>query len=108
MMDLKWNRKFALEQTDGDSALLDELITLFKESAASDFLQLKEAVADRNATAIIAAAHSLKGASASLGIEGIREIAYEIETAARNNTLENIASHIPDMENLVQQLQEIE
>ncbi|WP_028579163.1 Hpt domain-containing protein [Desulfogranum japonicum] len=107
MADLQWNREFALEQTAGDEELLDELLTLFKDSAAGDLAQLVEAVAECNAEAIVASAHSLKGASSSLGIEGIREIAFQIETAARNQSLEGVPELIPLMEDLVKQVQDI-
>ncbi len=107
MADLEWNRDFALEQTAGDEELLEELLTLFKDSAASDFAKLKEAVAESDSEGIVASAHSLKGASASLGIEGIRGIAFQIETEARNHSLAGIPELIPVMEAMVQQLQDI-
>ncbi|HEB70626.1 MAG TPA: Hpt domain-containing protein [Desulfobulbus sp.] len=83
MSSLQWNRAFALEQTAGDEELLEELLVLFKDSSADDHKKLCQAAASGDAEGVVAAAHSLKGASASLGIEGIRVLALEIETAAR-------------------------
>ncbi len=87
MVDLRWNKAFALEQTDGDEELLDELLILFKDSAASDLELLQQAVATNDPAGVVRAAHSLKGASASLGIEGIRQLVMTMESDARNNSV---------------------
>jgi HPt (histidine-containing phosphotransfer) domain-containing protein len=83
MASLQWDKKFALEQTAGDKELLDELLILFRDSAAADYQQLEEATTARNIEGILTAAHSIKGAASSLGIEGIRILALEIEEYAR-------------------------
>lgn len=103
-MDLQWNKEFALEQTAGDEELLDELIVLFKDSSASDCRQLREAVSAMDAKGIMTAAHSLKGAAASLGVEGIRSLALEIESAAREDRIDNLEEKTAAMEKLVEQL----
>ncbi len=107
MTTLQWNREFALEQTADDEELLDELIVLFKDSAASDFSKLQSAAANNDMDGILAAAHSLKGASASLGIEGIRALAMDIEEAARENTLENTMDKVAQMSALLDLLQKL-
>ena len=86
MADLQWNRDFALEQTAGDEELLAELLTLFRGSSAQDLEQLRRAVAADNPAEVVTAAHSLKGASASLGLEGIRQVAMLMESDGRNNS----------------------
>jgi len=83
MNELLWNREFALEQTAGDEELLDELLTLFRDSSAEDYARLCEAADAGDAEAVVAAAHSIKGAAASLGIEGVRQLALEMESRAR-------------------------
>lgn len=88
MSDLQWDRAFALEQTGGDEELLEELLTLFKDSSAGDLEKLSQAAKSDDPEGVVSAAHSLKGASASLGIEGIRVLALEIETAAREGSVQ--------------------
>ncbi len=88
MSTLLWNREFALEQTAGDEELLEELLDLFKDSSAQDFEQLCRAADSGDARGIVAAAHSIKGAAASLGIEGVRLLALEMETAAREGSVD--------------------
>lgn len=107
MADLHWNRAFALEQTGGDEELLEELIVLFKDSSAGDFRQLQQAVAANDAPGVMRAAHSLKGAAASLGVEGIRQVAFAIETAARQGSVTVAQENLAAMEQLLQQLSEL-
>lgn len=105
MFDLKWDKAFALEQTAGDEELLDELLILFKDSSAADYAQLQQAVANSDAAAVMRAAHSLKGAAASLGIEGIRQLAYEMEADGRNNSITVASEKLMAMGELLAQLQ---
>ncbi len=83
MTELLWNREFALEQTAGDEELLEELLTLFRDSSAEDYASLCAAADAGDADGVVAAAHSIKGAAASLGIEGVRQLALEMESKAR-------------------------
>jgi HPt (histidine-containing phosphotransfer) domain-containing protein len=105
MMDLQWNKSFALEQTAGDEELLEELLVLFKDSSAADYAQLQQAVANGDADAVMRAAHSLKGAAASLGVEGIRQLAYEMETDSRNDSVSVAREKLMAMGELLAQLQ---
>lgn len=105
MSDLQWNKAFALEQTAGDEELLEELLVLFKDSSAADYAQLQQAVTNGNADGVMRAAHSLKGAAASLGIEGIRQLAYKIETDGRNGSIEVAREQLTAMGDLLTQLQ---
>ncbi len=107
MADLQWNKEFALEQTAGDEELLEELMILFKESSAADLEQLRQAIVADDAPGVVRAAHSLKGSSASLGIEGIRAIALAMETEAREGSLAVARAKVEEMDALLQQVQEM-
>lgn len=102
MADLQWNKEFALEQTAGDEELLEELLTLFKDSAAADMVQLQTAIAAQDTDGVVRAAHSLKGASASLGIEGIRNIATAMEADAREGSVAVAQKQIAEMQALLE------
>ena len=108
MADLQWNKEFALEQTAGDEELLDELLVLFKDSSASDLAQLQQAVEAQDAEGVVRAAHSLKGASASLGIEGIRQVAMAMEADARTASIRVAKERLGEMESLLTQMQALE
>lgn len=68
MADLKWDKAFALEQAADDEELLAELMDIFKDSSANDLNLIEEGLAEKNADKVCSAAHSIKGASASLGL----------------------------------------
>lgn len=87
MADLDWDRNFALEQAGDDEEMLAELLVLFRDSSASDLARINEGLAKEDAVAVADAAHSIKGASASLGVEGVRKIAAELEKNGRANDL---------------------
>lgn len=105
MSDLQWNKTFALEQTAGDEELLEELLVLFKDSAAADYILLQEGVERNNPDVVMRAAHSIKGAAASLGIEGIRQLASDMETDSRNNSIAVAREKMSAMAKLLTQLQ---
>ena len=43
-------------------------------------------------------AHSIKGASANVGEERLREVAFEMEKAAKAGDLESITARLPELE----------
>ena len=104
---LKWNKEFALEQAADDMELLLELIEIFKESFENDLQQLEEGLGENAADKICSAAHSIKGAAASLGIEGIREVALAVEEDSRAGNLEVAQSKLPLLKSLMVELQNI-
>ncbi|MBA3002794.1 MAG: Hpt domain-containing protein [Desulfurivibrio sp.] len=87
MADLEWDRNFALEQAGDDEEMLAELLVLFSESSASDLARINDGLAAEDPVAVADAAHSIKGASASLGVEGVRKISAELEKNGRANDL---------------------
>lgn len=107
MADLQWNKAFALEQTAGDEELLAELLTLFRDSSVSDYAHLQEAVAASDAAGVVRAAHSLKGAAASLGIEGVRQLALIMENDGRNDSVAVARENLKDMGELLEQLKNL-
>lgn len=83
MNALKWNKEFALEQAADDAELLEELLEIFKDCLQADLQIIEQGLAEGSAAKIRGAAHSIKGAAASLGILGIQEIALQVEEDSR-------------------------
>ena len=83
MSDLQWNKKFALEQAGDDLDLLTELLDLLRSSSQGDLQKIKAALKAGDGNGVADAAHSIKGAAASLGCEGLRAVAYEFEKRGR-------------------------
>ena len=104
MNGLKWNKKYALEQAADDAELLEELLEIFKDSFQSDLHFLEQGLAEKSAGKIMAAAHSIKGAAASLGILGISELAMQIENDSRGGGLDLARENIEVLQALLQEL----
>jgi HPt (histidine-containing phosphotransfer) domain-containing protein len=104
MTDLQWNRDFALEQAGEDEELLDELLVLLQESTGSDLAKIKAGREKGDPKVMGEAAHSIKGAAASLGIEKLRQIASELEKAGLGNDFAAASALIPTLEELVSAL----
>jgi HPt (histidine-containing phosphotransfer) domain-containing protein len=105
MITLKWDKDFALEQTADDEELLKELLEIFKGSFQSDLQLIKQGLAEGSASKISAAAHSIKGAAASLGILGINEIAMQVEEDSRSGGLAVAQEKIEDLQTLLAKIQ---
>jgi HPt (histidine-containing phosphotransfer) domain-containing protein len=104
MGELKWNKAFALEQAADDAELLDELVEIFKESFAADLESMEQGLGKNSVEQVGGAAHSIKGAAASLGIDGILEIAKEIEVESRAGGTSLAQAKLPELKILLQQL----
>jgi histidine phosphotransfer protein HptB len=83
LMDfIKLSEKVGLEKDE-----YIELLELFLEVSNADIIKLENAVGTENADEAEKVAHSLKGASASLGLTEIAEIARLIEDRARKKSI---------------------
>jgi PAS domain S-box-containing protein len=77
-----FNYEAALNRTDGDKELLRELIFHFEEEAVQRIESLQTAISEGHYDSIRKIAHSLKGTSANLSCERIREKAQFLESMA--------------------------
>ncbi len=105
MNALKWNKEFALEQAADDAELLEELLDIFKGSFKSDLQLIEQGLAEGSAPKIRGAAHSIKGAAASLGILGIHEIVKQVEDDSREGGLDVARGKIEILQSLLVELQ---
>lgn len=83
--DVNWLQ----EISSGDAEFLRELINLFLEDTPEQIEALAAALAGGDAEGVRSWAHTLKGASASFGAEPLRQLFYELETAARQGQLDD-------------------
>jgi len=104
MSSLNWDKEFALEQAADDAELLEELLGIFRDSCANDLKQIKEGIDSNNPEIVAGAAHSIKGAAASLGILGIRDVAMSIETDARSGSITVAKNKYPFLEQMTNEL----
>ena len=73
--------------TGGDVEFEREVLEEYLASAPRDIEKVKNAITSGDATAAGAAAHGLKGASATIGAKGFAAIALELERAGKSGDL---------------------
>lgn len=83
----------ALERTAGDRELLSQLMTMFLEDKS--FAELKAALENNDCKAAFAAAHSLKGGSGMLGMNGLFAVVSEITEYLRGGSIEPAKAMFP-------------
>ncbi len=72
------------EITDGDPDFAHELAATFVASGEQVLQEIRDALAGVDRSALGRAAHKLKGASANIHAEALRDLAYALETQAAN------------------------
>jgi PAS domain S-box-containing protein len=85
----------ALESVDGDRRLLAELIDIFNVELPGWQSRIEQALESSDAAALRLAAHTLKGALASLGARRAQAAAQELETLAAAGNLPSAATAWP-------------
>jgi signal transduction histidine kinase/DNA-binding response OmpR family regulator/HPt (histidine-containing phosphotransfer) domain-containing protein len=82
------NRADALERLGGDTELLADVIRIFLEDCPHRLSAIKAAVDARDADAIRATAHALKGAASNLSATGLFEAAQVMERIGAESRLD--------------------
>lgn len=77
----------ALERIGGDEEFLNELLQIYREEFTRRYAELEKAIEEKDFQSIKENGHSLKGASANLSLPALREAAYEMEMAGKNQDL---------------------
>jgi PAS domain S-box-containing protein len=86
---LDWDS--ALERVEGDRELLEELMRMFATGCPHDLIEIGRALETRDMALLERLAHTLKGASANLGVKGVSELASALEEQARTGEIGNAA-----------------
>ncbi len=72
-----------LERLEGDEELAEQMVALYLEDFPRQLIELEKYVGQRNYKQVQLISHGIKGASANIGAVQIQEIAYQLETGAR-------------------------
>jgi len=86
------------ELTGGDTDFLVELVQAFNQSATQIVEELQQASAREDRTAIGRAAHKLKGASANMQINSIRELCAALEGHATTLSEDALNTHLQQLQ----------
>lgn len=85
--DISFDPSIIRNLADGDTAFLIEIVTLFIREAPEQLLRIQHAIDSGDSAGLQLAAHSLKGASASLGALGLANCARQLEALARQGDI---------------------
>jgi HPt (histidine-containing phosphotransfer) domain-containing protein len=83
-----FDRGKLLYSTDDDEELANTLVEVFLETVSSTLTSLRDAIAVGDARALRSAAHSLKGAAATVTAGQVASAAQALETCGANGTLD--------------------
>jgi HPt (histidine-containing phosphotransfer) domain-containing protein len=93
---IDWNE--ALERMDGDVALLQQLLRIFRADAPGMLVRLMAAAHAGEPRELERAAHALKGASATISARAITEPARAIEQLAREERVAEARTRVAELE----------
>jgi len=94
-----------MDQAADDQELLQELIDIFKTSFAGDLQLIREGITANDFSQVAGAAHSIKGASSSLGIEGVSETAKLIEAHCKKGSLGQAEALLSTLELMLREVE---
>jgi PAS domain S-box-containing protein len=101
-----FNRPGLLSRLEGDHELAKIVIEAFLGDMPSQIQALKNLVEGRDAPGSARQSHSIRGASASVGGERLRDVASEIEKAADSGDLHSAAVRMGDLEHQFRRLKD--
>jgi HPt (histidine-containing phosphotransfer) domain-containing protein len=95
----------ALERIGGDREFFDELLGIYQEEFDLNVKTLDQALQARDFTTIQELGHSLKGSSANLSLNHLRDKAYMLETAGRESDIALAERGMEELKREYQRLQ---
>ena len=93
-----FDRAGLMTRVIGDEDLARAVVDGFLEDAPRQIEALREYLRAGDASGAIRQAHTIKGASATVGGEALCAVAQEMEKAATSGDLEGVRDHLPDLE----------
>src|SRR5262249_3282743 len=103
-MEEELNKADLLDRAEGDPALLEEIVDLFRETYPGMLAELKQAVDRRDAPAVTRSAHTLKGVVANFGAKAAFTAALRLETLGRAQDLGPVNDAYADLAAAVERL----
>ncbi len=86
-----------MRQWNGKVEFVAKILTTFEAETSSDLSKLETALAAKDPDALSSLAHRIKGASAAIGAERIRQLAKEIEMQGRQKDIGNTREYVEDL-----------
>ena len=91
----------------GNKEFQSELLLTFFEDILIRYKRLEEWIQGKNLDKVIHEAHTIKGASSSIGAVKLAEEALAIELSGKHNDIENILERLQNLEKLISETRQI-
>ena len=98
LLDIQTLESLAMLGERRGKDLLGQLVALFSDQGPKSFGQLRQALAEGDATAVSETAHSLKGSYRSLGTVRLAEISEKLERRGREGLLDGLDADLGELE----------
>ena len=95
-----------MDRLMGDQALARIVVDSFLEDAPRLIGALRSSLDAGDAPAAVRGAHTIRGASATVGGEAVRAVAWEMETSATAGDLDAVLARLPELESELGRLRE--
>ncbi len=92
--------------SDGDADFEMELLQMFAEDAQIHLVDIRSAIENSDYSQVSREAHYIKGASANVGAEILREKAEELEQQAHQNQIADAPKLLSELEAFLKRIQE--
>ncbi|MDY6987826.1 MAG: response regulator [Thermodesulfobacteriota bacterium] len=102
-----FNLEALFQRFDGDETLCNELLGIFLEDTPGQLEKLKQAVQDNDASQVELSAHAIKGASANIGADALKDAAYQLEIAGKAHDMGKAQSFVGKLEGQFEELRKI-
>jgi HPt (histidine-containing phosphotransfer) domain-containing protein len=100
-----FDRRSLLNATCDDRELAGQVVEVFLADIPKQMASLDAALADGDAGIAERVAHSIKGASATVGGERLRAVAFECETLGREGRLAEVLRRVPALRDAYAELE---
>jgi len=87
----------ALSHADGDMELLSQLMEMYLIQSKEDLIEIEAAISRKDPKKLEFVAHSLKGASATLAAELVREQAFRMEKIGSSGNFTEASTLLPQL-----------
>lgn len=96
----------ALHRVDGDEAFLAEMAKIFSQELPAQLHEIREALADRNAEAIVSPAHKLKNWTGNFEAHPAYRMVARLEELVRTKSFDAASATFEELEDELERLSE--
>jgi HPt (histidine-containing phosphotransfer) domain-containing protein len=101
-----WDKAGMLERLDGDRDLTKTIMEIFLDDTPQQIEALQQHLATCNGPGVGLQAHTIRGASATVGGEALRAVALATEKAGKAGDLDSVRAHMDDLQREFARLKE--